>query len=396
MTNKTKREQFVKKILTNSEESTLKAYTLLPQNDSKELSTPLTVILNLDTTKISKEGNTILDILENDPLFPYRSQYRQLKWNILALISVQDIFPGTIYNQYNHESFFAKNYFYYEGIHLIREYFYTGFNNFLKASDHLVRTILEFHIRHCYFHWKCEQSNSYLPITDYLKNGVCPSNHVMINKYLSNDTFSKPIKSKIQSLIRQLSNTSSHAFNPEHSIRGNGKMHFEYTMDSVLFWLTLNGVLSTTLWSYFACYPMLLHPKDIIKKFGYNPPLGLFISNNHFTVFRNALDKEDLEEFVKYTGQSSIVNDLISYYNGMPNLLEDDIQKTWSNEDGPIPDTYFEGYIQILAKMRISKEMLANRCTLKNELSEVSYPEAFFNNYSKYTYWKNIYSKIKP
>lgn len=57
-----------------------------------------------------------MDILENDVDFPYRENYQQLKFNLLALNSVQDIFTGTIYNDYTIEAFAAQNYFYYEDL----------------------------------------------------------------------------------------------------------------------------------------------------------------------------------------------------------------------------------------------------------------------------------------
>jgi len=296
------KDEFIKKILTNEQGNFLESVTILPFSEyTNECDTKLESILHLDISKISEEGKLVLDILENDIDFPYREHYQQLKFNLLSLCAVQDIFAGTFYDNYSIEAFSAQNYFYYEGLSLIREYFYAGFNNLLKASDHLVRTVLEFNIRHCYFHWKCEETHSHTPITEYIKTGVCPSNQVMINKFLPKDSFCKPIKSKLQSLIQSLSNSSSHAFNPEHSIRANGKMHFEYTVDSLLFWLNLNRILSAILWSYYVSYPMLLHPKDIVRKFGFNPPLGLLISESHFRIFKKTFDEKDLQDFLEYT-----------------------------------------------------------------------------------------------
>jgi hypothetical protein len=389
------REQFVEKILENGKGSFLESLTILPASEyTNGCDTPLIKILNLNPSKISEEGMLVLDILENDEDFPYRSNYQQLKFNLLALCSVQDIFTGTFYNDYTIEAFAAQNYFYYEGLSLIREYFYAGFNNLLKASDHLVRTILEFNIRHCYFYWKCEETHSSKPIIEYLKYGICPSNQVMINKFLPKDSFCKPIKSKIQNLIQSLSSSSSHAFNPEHSIRSNGKMHFEYTIDSLLFWLNLNRILSAVLWSYYVSYPMLLHPKDIIRKCGYNPPLGLFCSHSHFMIFKNTLDSADLESFVAYTANQQIVKDLNDYYDSLAMLSDEEIKATWNKDEVPYPEDHFGGLAMITANMRATREVLANRCTMVEDSGTDQFPNILVN-YSKYSFWKENYTKFR-
>lgn len=389
------RDEFVEKILENGKGSFLESLTILPTAEyTNGCDTPLTTILNLDLSKISEEGKLVIDILENDLEFPYRSNYHQLKFNLLALCGVQDIFTGTFYNDYTIEAFAAQNYFYYEGLSLIREYFYAGFNNLLKASDHLVRTILEFNIRHCFFYWKCEENHSSKPVIEYLKTGICPSNQVMINKFFPKDSFCKPIKSKIQTLIQSLSNNSSHAFNPENSIRSNGKMHFEYTVDSLLFWLNLNHVLSAILWAYYISYPMLLHPKNAVAKFGFNPPLGLFSSYNHFMIFKQTLAEDDLNEFINYTSNQQIVKDLNDYYENLPTLTDAEMKKTLKEEDTPFPENDFNGYVMVIAKMRATREVLANRCTMNDDNATDQYPN-ILTDYSKYSFWKKNYTKFR-
>src|SRR5476649_1373333 len=96
------RDEFIEKILANGEGNFLESVTILPFADyDDDCSTPLVKILNLDLSKISEEGKLVLEILEDDTEFPYRSNYQQLKFNVLALCAIQDIFTGTIYNDYS-------------------------------------------------------------------------------------------------------------------------------------------------------------------------------------------------------------------------------------------------------------------------------------------------------
>ena len=389
------REEFISKILYPETPHSHTATCILPIKESTDCDTSIVTILNLDISKISQEGQLVIDVLENQVEFPYRSHYQQMKWYLLALVNIQDIFSGTIYDDFTPKVFGVKNYFYYEGLQLLREYFYTGFNNFLKASDHLPRTILEFNIRQCFYHWKCEETSSYKPLTEYLEKGICPSNHTMLNQYLPADNFCKPIKVKIQKLIKQLSNSSSHAFDPTQSTRSVEAMNFQYTMESLLFWLNLNMVLSGILWSYYITFPMLLKPINIVKKFGYNMPLGLYISDYHFFAFRNTIEPESLDAFLNYSNEQQIVKDLVDYYNSREDLTDQEIVDSWKGEEAPFPKNDYLGLSLVFAKMRVTREMFEkkyNESVIPDDIPGFD-PKEFFTNLSSYSHWKDNYSR---
>jgi len=388
------REEFLNSLVNNENGTVLNATAMFPMDDCFETKMPLISILNLDESKISKEGKLVLDILENDPDSYNYKDFMRFKWKLWALTCLQDIFPSTIYNDFTHEAYNALYYFYYESLHLIREFFYVGLNNFLKAADHLLRTILEFNIRQAYFNDKCDIEHSLKPVQTYLDKGHCPSNQSMLNSFLPNNSIGKATKVNIQNLIKILSNTSSHAFNPDDSSRYHGKLHFEYTPDSMVFWIKLDYLLTPILWSYYLLYPMAFQPRDIIKKFGFNYPAGLYITENQFRVFKNSLLLEDQKILQAYSNEQQVVVDLNEFFYSQSDLTYEQIKQTWRSDDGTMPEKIHLGYLQTVAQLRGLKEICANNCTLtKRDTSDL--PDNFLEQHSSLAFWQKNYAKVK-
>lgn len=388
------KEEFIRSLLENKGSSELHATAIFPMDDSFETKMPLVSILSLDESKISEQGKLVLELLENDADDKYHKDFIRFKWKLWALTIIQDLFSGTIYSDFAHDTYNARFYFYYESLHLIREFFYVGLNNFLKAADHLLRTILEFNIRQCYFNQKCDDTSSYKSVAEYLEKGYCPSNQSMLNSFLPNNTTGKATKVNIQQLIKKLSNSSSHAFDPDDSSRYHGKLHFEYTPDSLVFWMKMDYVLTPVLWSYYLMYPMAFQPKDILKKFGFNYPTGTFISQEHFHVFKNSLQPNDYQIFQQYSNAQQIVSDLNAFYDSQETLSDEQIKATWAVDDGELPEKLNWGFMQTVAKLRAIKEILANHCTLTNRDDE-EMPDDFLEKHSSLVFWQKNYTKIK-
>ncbi|MGD8780451.1 MAG: hypothetical protein PVH88_15980 [Ignavibacteria bacterium] len=386
------KEEILKNILSNSNDTIVKS-SILPLDKIESIEKhSLIEILGLDKAKFSEEAKVILDVLENDDTFPFRKNYQNFKWKLLSMVNIQDIFPGTIHRNYNDNIFLSRFYFYYESLHLLKEYFYCGFNNYLSAAQHLLRTIIEFNIKQCYYFIKCKNENSFLSLEKYLKDGVSPSNLKMINYYLPEDKFVRPIKKIIQVVLKNLSNTSSHAYKPVDSYRGNGKLQHEYSIDTLLFWLSLNNTIAIILWSYYIIFPMLFRPKNIIKKFGFNIPMGIFISDFQYNSIKYSLDGNELKLFEEYTKHSEDVQNYESFYNSQKTLSEEEIRATWDEEEEL--RTLENGYIMIIAKARAIHEITASKCSFDAQKNEKAIHESMIDKIDKFDWWRNNYSNI--
>jgi len=387
------KNEFIDKIFNVSGKSTLMSRVVMVKEKSGHIENDLFELLNLDKNRLTEEGQLLLEILENDENFPLRKKYQKFKSKILSFVNIQDIFPNIIFDDYTDKALFAQYYFYYEALHILREYLYSGFNNCQIAANHLLRTFFEFNIRQCYFFKICENQNSFKPLQKYLKDGITPSNQNMVNLIFPKDAFHKPIKKKIQTILKGLSNSSSHAFQPADSARGNGKYHFEYSLDTLLFWVSLDFFITSIQWMYFAIFPMLLFPKNGIQKWGFSGPMGVFSSDYNFRVLELSCSSNDLKTFQAYHEKTEEVQALFEYYDSLDDLSEEEIKDTWTEEQEYPEET--GAYLHTVAKSRAIKEFAANQCTVEaNNRPHNPAAEKLINEMETLEFWKKNYKKM--
>jgi hypothetical protein len=387
----TEREKIIKEILENRNETSLVSFvSTIKEKNGIEL-VKLSNLLNIKTDKLNKEGKAILETFEEDKDFPYSDMFSNMKWKILCLLNIQDFLSGIIHNHGDPKILGSRHYFYYESLHLLREYFYCGLNNYLSAADHLLRTFVEFNIKQCYYDFICKKQNSFKPLSKYFNDGISPSVLNMCNAYLPKNSIAKPIKKRIQHLLQTLSEKSSHAYKPIDSIRGNGKLRHEYSIDSLLFWMNLNHAITTVLWSYFLTKPNLFNPKDVTRKFGFNYPMGVFISDFQYYSIVNSISEEDLNTFKSHAKETEEFKEFENHYNSLEDLTDEQIKKTWKKEE--LKDIQ-SGYLKSVAEMRAVTEMYASSCTFDAQTDVDESLEPLIRKVADYSWWEKNYKKI--
>jgi len=316
-------------------------------------------LLGAKESMLTMHGKEILKLMEGSNA-PCKELYLKLKWSILAFLTVQDTFDGVIYDVDDASGIGLKNYFYYESLNLLREYIYCGFNNCLGAAQHLLRTIMEFNIKQLYFEEVCARSCSYKPVLKYLQDGVCPSAASMLNKTFAEYEQAKPLKKSVSSLYSRLSKIVSHAYTPIYSARSSGKMRHEYSMDSIVFWADLYVVLSQILWMYYFCHPQLFNPKDVVKKFGFSPPCGCFITKERHIAIKKSLCRSDYKMFKDLALNSSKIISLNTLYDTRSDLSYKQVQDTWDISLGEMPKDTNVAFYAILVQLHAVQEATAS------------------------------------
>ncbi len=385
------KEEFIKAILSHERESS--AIVHLIAEDTETLSISLIELLQLNESRLSKEALTVTEILENDEAFGCHKEYNEFKWMILAYTNLQDAFPTAIYGDADDKIIFARNYFYYEALSILREFIYCGLNNMTTSARHLVRTFVEFNLRQVYFLERCKREQSYSSMKQYLAKGIAPSNQSMIDYIFPSNTFFKPIKKSIQMILKGLSQSSSHAFDPVHSVRVNGKLRHEYSIDSMLFWLTMYSSFSSVLWPYYLTFPTLLKPRDVIRKFGYNYIPGLFVTEEQHLAIKKTFKDDELLIFTRANPISEELQNLDEVYGSFPDLSDDEIKQTWT-EGGTYPESFLVGYAQLIAKMRVMSEMLASKFTVDNVGDLNKSIKTDLSLLTRYSFWRDNYKKM--
>jgi len=350
-------------------------------------------IIGIEKNLLSKTAAETVDILETQKKRDRESSqaYDDFKWKLTAFMHIQDIFDCPLYPDSEILNIYHLWYFYYESKYILIESLLCGLNGFCLASDLLLRLFIEFSVLQNHYYRVVREKQSYKPMEKYFESRVHPGWNSLVNSALPKDSFSKPIKFRLDMHYKGLSESCTHAYHPDHSPKHRGTFMPEPSLEGIYFWYSTRLALEAALWVYYANYPMLFHSVDPVRKFGFGGPVGVFIDELGGHVIKKSLSSTDYTEFLEYTGRQSQVTSLLDYYNSLRSLNDDEIMKTWSSkENGPIENIQ-EGFCKQMAKLRATREFMALKPAteeleskqLKNVLDVFSYEK-----------WKHIYKHI--
>jgi hypothetical protein len=358
-------------------------------------------LLSLDKSMLTEDGKHILDYLENkkEESTSYFS-YENFKWKLLAFLSLQDIFGMPMHTGSNQQNIFQLRYFYYESKYILIESILGSLNGLHIINKQALRNFLEFNLLQNYFFNVTEKAQSLRPFMDYLQSNISPSAATILKKAFPDDEFCKPIRKRIQVELNNLSNRYSHAYAPADSPKHYGIYSPDASFETLYFWIPMAAVLEIVLWTYYVNFPMLFFPTDILRKFGFNWPVGLFVNRSTGGIIKKAITEKDYPLFREYAGSKTDVSDLQHFYESQSDLSDDQIWETWHKERAE-RDTLQGCYAKALVEERATHEMLAVR-TQKTEgeiLKEFNEEEAMnewiTTYYTELAAWRKVYKKIK-
>jgi len=348
-------------------------------------------ILGFPDGYFSETGKRILEYLETEEDNQSSKSYLDFKKKVLAFIFIQDNFRELIYpgiKDYLKEPFRIW-YFYFESKYIFNELINCWLNGLYISARQNLRLFLEFSLMQNYFYRNSIENSSLSLLNKYFIDGNPPAQNILVNKSIPKDNFSKPIKKMISDVYKNLSRNSSHSYNPEFSPRLFSQFPSVH-LEGIHFYFHIDIILRVVLWIYYSNFPMLFHPVDYIKKFGFNWPVGLFVDKFTSSIIKLSLSDEDYKLFYNYTMSSAEVDAYLDFYNSQNDLSEDEIIKTF-HEDykfKSILDTKIKG----LSTIRGIREVLALKkpeAFSKEELEKI--PENL--NHFSLTNWRKIYKK---
>jgi hypothetical protein len=132
---------------------------------------------------------------------------------------------------------------------------------------------------------------------------------------------------------------------------------------------------------------MLFSPVEILRKYGFNPPLGLFIDQSCGHVVQRSLTTADYSAFCDYASKQDTVKRLLEWYHSFGDLTEAEIISTWdTKEDGPFPGIS-EGLSKMFAKLRVLKLAMA---LPPDSREEINASEALFKELHTREGWMRL------
>jgi len=289
------------------------------------------------------------------------------------------------------KNFGDSYYFYYESKLILIETIMASLNGLHIANTHLFRTFIEFTLLQNYFHNKMVEKNNFDLLKNYFNKGNLPKWPKMIKGAIPNNNFCNPIKKRIQLELKALSISSNHAYIPFYSPRAKGIFKSGHSIYSLHFWINLSFILETCLWVYYVNYPMLLKPVNLLKKYGFEFPLGRYIDSSLNEVIRKSLKKEDYVLFAEYAEKIPTVKSLMKIYESREDLSNEEILNTFDEEEYGEIKNIQNGYAKVMAERRAFKELMSFRYIIDNR--DYKFDESILTKMN-FASWRTFYKKI--
>ena len=332
----------------------------LAPKDPAGLDTPLSILnfLEVAPADLSAAASKALDAIEA-PGGDHHQGWTDFKWKLTAFTYVQDVFDAMLRQTDDSLVMFQQYYFYYESYYLLCESILCGLNGFYFAAQALLRPFLEFSLLQNYYYRMLRDSASYRPLELYFKNGRVPASNAVVKMAMPKDQFTKLIRFRVNQHLGGLSESTLHPYHPDYSVRQHSSVVGKPSFEGLHFWFTTRLIVESALWVYYVNFPLLFHPVDVMRKFGYNGPAGLFVDEPGGKAVKESLSAEDYAEFKKYSDTQEGTTDRLAWFEGFPNLTDAQIETSWKkDEDGEFPGLW-AGYCAQMARLRVLRRSMA-------------------------------------
>jgi hypothetical protein len=312
---------------------------------------PLHEILDVSLDELSHSARATLDALEE---LEYESvTWEDFRWHLTAYFEIQDVFDSPGFRPNPEENLFRIWYFYFESRQLLTESILCGLNALYTASDLLLRPFIEFNVTQLYFYRLSHRCQNYDALDKYLNDGILRNQSTLLSGAFPSDSFSKPIRFRMKKAMDGLSKSVIHPYHPRNSPRQHSSGALEPSLEGLFFWFQPLQALQSVLWAYYVNFPMLFHPRDVVRKFGFNSPVGLFVDETRAMAVQRTLSREDYAAFVAYSKGDETCKSRCEWYDSMPDLSAEEIEASWDAEtDGNLGRIFPDGYAKMMSKIR--------------------------------------------
>lgn len=350
-------------------------------------------ILGVQANDLSKRATDILKFFEDQGRSEKRfTEWQDFKWKVTAFFEIQDLFGTPVYSASNILNLFHLWYFYFEGRNLLVESVLCGLHGLYAAADAVLRPFLEFSVLQLYYRNVCHASSSFEPIENYFKTGKTPSWNTALKKAVPDDSFCRPIKRRLDLHFRSLSRSATHPYTPDFSPRQHSMSPAQPSLEGIYFWHRTRLMLQAVLWAYYVNFPLLFSPRDLIRKFGFGGPVGIFAVKQCAVAVKKSLGDAEHSEFLRYAENHEGAKSLLSWYGEQPDLTDEEIAATWDTEHfGELERVFPEGYAQQTAHTRALREAMAlKKAEIDVDAEDVHKIIKLFS----YEEWKTVYKRF--
>lgn len=298
-------------------------------------------------------------------LATFEPRIEQACWQGLAIqefSEVQDMtFPKA-------GRYFNINYFFFEGVTTLSEAVLSGINGCVHASLATLRAVFEIFALHCHWKRRRRDADTYDEFYAWISGAARAPGFMSVigSCYPSSLPPGAANEDAARSLYRKLCSYTHKPTLGESitTIRGGNSTGVS---DPLLeYWLeTLLELQRHLIELLVRGSPTALFPIDVTRKFGFNPPMGLFFDPQSFGVLEKALDKELIAAYRRWSEVDGMPPPEIQWARDRPDLTDAKILKSWRDDvtphlEGKTKAEKFErGRMMLKAKTRVLSQSLA-------------------------------------
>lgn len=283
-------------------------------------------------------------------------------WSLAAFIHIQDLFECPLQDGDDINSIFQQYYFYYESKSILIECILAWLEGLYIASNTLLRPFLEFSLYQNYYIRIVRDKTTYKPLEKYFKDQIQPGQSKAIRHAMPQDNFCRPIRFRINTHLKALSNISQHVYHPDASTFQHRSQVTRHSVEGLFFWKDIHMILECALWVYYTNIPTAFFPIDVMRKFGFNGPVGIFADRWTARIIQNSLSPADYLGFKQYAESQAL--ETIAWGQSYPDLPDTEVVGTWDSKNhGPCPSNLTTAYYTHLARLRSMRAALAFRPT---------------------------------
>ena len=260
--------------------------------------------------------------------------HHEVAWLVQALIEFMDLvsFPHQAKGEWQH-----ANYLYFEAIGALREATVGMLNGSPRASTGLLRSVLEMFLLHCWWHARISRTHSSVQFYDWLEGRRPKPKFMDVVRNNFENLGIPPDATAMEKVKRTYERLSSYVHAPlrKESVTTLNQGNLGYVGTAVLrHWLFLaRDALQIVLEQFVHLYPQCLFPVDITRKFGFNPPVGMYFDKYNFVPLIAAFGTAQIETCRTRLQNHELVQVGKQFYESRPDLTRAQILKTWNDEN---------------------------------------------------------------
>ena len=310
-------------------------------------------VWNIEDAELSPNGSKSLERLEScaEPLQRF---YRDVCWQGQALLEFQDMqvvqFP-------KRGRWMNLAYLFCESVNTLRQVVLSGLNGQVQPSLAGLRSSLEAMVYHYWWRRKLVDADDYEPFYNWLsgKSGRGQPFAQVIAETL-NDLEHPPravVFDELKSVYTALCSYSHKSLLGEAIINIRGGNAPQPSDPEILYWLSLLHATQRCMTDVAVLSsPLSVFPVNVYRKFGFNPPLGVFMDESGAYPIEKALGAAAYNAYREHLKNAEPVRSHLEWYDSRPDLTDEQVLASWHQEAPKLedhPDSPFEGKVLLRA-----------------------------------------------